>query len=155
MSEGRDFAIAPAAPSTIERIESGLLSFGADMTLANNPLELPVQRFLNIDKEPDYLAREALQVFRASGVRQRLKGLVLDGDALPSNAERWPVATGGEVIGHVTSAAYSPRQRRNLAFAMLRLPEADAGETVEVSTPHGTRRATVEELPFQWSEKTA
>ena len=149
MEAGQEFDIAPAAPSAIERVESSLLSYGSDMTLKNNPLELPVAQFCQLDKPAEYMSRAALHRIRQEGVHQKLKGLILQGGQLPSNDEYWTVMKGSEKIGDVSSAAYSPRSRRNLAFAMLSMPFADDSQTVEVITPDGQRQAGVCELPFK------
>ena len=37
MEAGKPYKIAPAAPNIIRRIEAGMLSYGADMTVRNNP----------------------------------------------------------------------------------------------------------------------
>ena len=40
MEAGQPYEIAPGAPSTMGRIDSGLLSYGSDMTEENNPFEI-------------------------------------------------------------------------------------------------------------------
>jgi glycine cleavage system aminomethyltransferase T len=48
---GQPYGIAPGTPSAIERIESGLLSYGNDMTLENNPFEIGLGKYCDLDKE--------------------------------------------------------------------------------------------------------
>ncbi|MBI2537830.1 MAG: glycine cleavage system protein T, partial [Gemmatimonadetes bacterium] len=40
MDAGQPFGIAPTGPSDIRRIEAGILNYGIDMTLENNPYEV-------------------------------------------------------------------------------------------------------------------
>ena len=51
MKAGQEFKIAPAAPSQISRIESGMLSYGNDMTLDENPFDLGMDKFVNLQKK--------------------------------------------------------------------------------------------------------
>ena len=51
MQAGQEFKIAPAAPSQISRIESGMLSYGNDMTLDENPFDLGMDKFVNLQKK--------------------------------------------------------------------------------------------------------
>ena len=48
MEAGRPHGIKPATPSTIRRIEGGLLSYGADMNLDNNPYEMNLGRLVDL-----------------------------------------------------------------------------------------------------------
>ena len=40
MEAGKRYNIAPTGPSDIRRIEAGILNYGIDMTLDNNPYEV-------------------------------------------------------------------------------------------------------------------
>jgi aminomethyltransferase len=56
---GRGYHIAPTGPSDIRRIEAGILNYGIDMTLDDNPYELGLERLVNLDKPADF-GRDAL-----------------------------------------------------------------------------------------------
>ena len=56
---GEDLQVRAGCPNLIERIESGLLSYGNDMTLDNNPLEAGLDRFFKLGQSADYLGRAA------------------------------------------------------------------------------------------------
>ncbi|MDH3712930.1 MAG: dimethylsulfoniopropionate demethylase [Gammaproteobacteria bacterium] len=138
MHAGKPFGIAPAAPSTIERVESGLLSYGSDMTLDNNPLEIGLQKLCDLDQEFDFIGKSALREIRRAGVRQKLVGLTMGEQRLPGNQHWWPVLdTGDAVLGKVTSAVYSPRLQRYIGFAIIETGHAVPGKTVRVVSPHG------------------
>ena len=148
MEAGRPYGIGPAAPSTIRRIEGGLLSYGADMDLDTNPYELGLGRLVDLEQEADFLGKAALAEIARRGVGRRLVGLEIEGPRLPANEDPWPVAVAGAPLGTVTSAVHSPRLDKNIALAMLAVEAGTPGTTVEVATPSGPRGAAVIELPF-------
>ena len=148
MEAGKPYGIGPAAPSTIRRIEGGLLSYGADMDLDTNPYEIGLGRLVDLEQEADFLGKAALGEIARSGVARHLVGLEVEGPRLPANEEPWAVAAGGRTVGKVTSAVHSPRLEKNIALAMLAREVAAPGTAVEVATPLGQRPAAVVELPF-------
>ena len=148
MEAGRPYGIGPAAPSTIRRIEGGLLSYGADMDLDTNPYELGLGRLVDLEQEADFLGKAALAEIARRGVGRRLVGLEIEGPRLPANEDPWPVAMADAPLGTVTSAAHSPRLDKNIALAMLAVEAGTPGTAVEVTTPSGPRGAVVVELPF-------
>ena len=149
MAAGKPFGIAPGAPSTIRRIEGGLLSYGADMTLDNNPFEIGLERLVDLDQAADFIGKDALRRIKAEGVGQRLVGLEIAGPPLAApNQAPWPVRAGGEAVGRVTSAVHSPRLEKNLALAYLRVGHDAIGTVLSVALPDGPAEATVAETPF-------
>jgi glycine cleavage system aminomethyltransferase T len=59
----------------------------------------------------------------------------------------FPVTVGGDVVGRVTSACYSPRMEKNIGLAMLPIQHTELGTTLEVETPSAKVRATVVPMP--------
>lgn len=145
---GRPFDIKPGAPNLIERIEGGLLSYGNDMTRENNPFEVGLERYCDLEQEADFIGKVALQNIRAKGIEKKLVGLFIAGDRLPSAENYWLLRAEGASAGNVTSATYSPRLKRNIAIGMVAIQYAEVGAQLTAVTPHGERRATVTELPF-------
>ena len=153
MTAGKPFAIAPAAPSGIERVESGLLSYGNDMTLENNPFEIGLEQYCDLEQEADFIGKAALRQIVAAGIKQKLVGLIIQGERLPGNEHHWPLLYDATLhdttsCGHVTSATYSPRLQRNIALAMVPIAFAKAGTSLIVETPQGRRQAIVSSVPF-------
>ncbi len=148
MEAGKPYGIGPAAPSTIRRIEGGLLSYGADMDLDTNPYEIGLGRLVDLEQEAGFLGKAALAEIARSGPARRLVGLEIEGPRLPANEEPWSVRAGGRSVGKVTSAVHSPRLGKNIALAMLSAEAAETGGRVETETPLGRRAAEVVGLPF-------
>ncbi len=80
MEAGAEFDIAPAAPSQISRIESGMLSYGNDMTLDENPFDLNMDKFVNLDKKADFLSKKALTEIYKNGPTKELVGIEIPGN---------------------------------------------------------------------------
>ena len=154
MAAGKPFDIAPGHTSTIRRIEGGMLSYHADMTIDNNPFEVNLERLVDVDQDIEFVGKAALHRIKRDGVSQRLVGLHIDGLALPGpNESRWQVLAGDNSVGYVTSGVYSPRLERNISLAMLQISHCEIDTPVQVRTEDGVREATVVRYPFFDPEK--
>ena len=137
MKAGDAFNIRPGCPNLIERIEGGLLSYGNEMTIENNPLQLGLERFCCLDGSIDYAGREALQKIADQGVNSRIRGVRFGGRAAPPCTNPWPVLVNDDQVGEITSAAWSPRLKRNVGLAMVARDFWEPGQHVMVETPSG------------------
>ncbi len=149
---GQEFKITPGCPNLIERIEGGLLSYGNEFTLENNPLECGLGKFCSPDSGLEYLGREALQAIAAQGHAREMRGVLFDGGSCPPCGKPWPVHAGdaqGPQIGRITSAAWSPRLQRNVGLSMIEKAYWNPGQTVTVCSADGLHRpGMVCALPF-------
>ena len=119
------------------------------MDSANNPFEVGLDKFVDLDQDVDFIGKDALRKIAVEGVRCRLMGAVVEGDPIPINEEHWPVLYGGQVIGKVTSAVYSPGLDENLVYIMVPNNYAVDGTKVTVVMPgDDPRSAVVTSLPF-------
>ena len=154
MAAGKPHRIRPTGPSDIRRIEAGILNWGADITLDNNPYEVGLERLVDEKKRADYIGRRALRQIKADGVRRKLVAIEIGGERLDMNMIKWPVKAGAQVIGHVTSAVFSPRLRRNIGYAFVPVAHAELGTVLSVVLPDGVERpARVVRRPFIDPEK--
>ncbi len=145
---GQPFNIAPTGPSDIRRIEAGILNYGIDMTLDNNPFEVGLDWLVDLEQEADFIGREALEQIKARGVERKLVGVEIFGEPLDLNMTAWTVSHAGRSVGQVTSAVYSPRLEKNIGYAMVPTELSDLGTTFTVATPQGDARGTVVTKPF-------
>ncbi len=149
MAAGKPHGIAPTGPSDIRRIEAGILNHGIDMTLENNPFEVGLDRLVDLDQEAEFIGKEALKRIYAEGVKHKLVGIEITGERLDLNMRRWPVTLNGKRAGHVTSAVYSPRLKKNIGYAWVPTAHAEPGTKLAVNVPDaGQRQATVVPKPF-------
>ncbi|MFQ5549012.1 MAG: glycine cleavage T C-terminal barrel domain-containing protein [Woeseia sp.] len=146
---GKEFNIAPIAPSTIRSVEGRLLSYASDITRADNPFVLGMDRLVDLEQPGDFIGRQALEQIRAEGVKRYLAGVEIHGDALAEgNGEFWQVMAAGQEIGHITRCVYSPRLEKNIGFANVPIEHAGIGTRLLLNTPIGELRATVCESPW-------
>jgi len=149
MAAGADHGLAAGHTSSIRRIEGGMLSYHADMDIGTNPYELGLSRLVNLDNSNEFIGRDALQKFRDNGVTRKQVGLEISGTALAgANTTFWPIVSGSQTIGKVTSAIYSPRLEKNIALAMVAAEYADEGTEIQVQLPESVLAATVVKKPF-------
>uniref|UniRef100_UPI00261C85BA glycine cleavage T C-terminal barrel domain-containing protein n=1 Tax=Pelagibius sp. TaxID=1931238 RepID=UPI00261C85BA len=149
MEAGQPHGIAPATPSAIRRIEGGLLSYGADMTLENNPYEMNLGRLVDLEQEADFIGKAALAEIKQQGVAQRLVGLKVEGGpAVVPGLERAPITQEGQPAGRITSSVYSPNLEQVLALALVRTESSAEGTQLVVESETGDLGATVAALPF-------
>ena len=155
MSAGAPLGLKPGHTSSIRRIEAGMLSYHADMTLANNPFEMGMDRLVDLDMDADFVSKAALTKIKADGVSQKFVGLVIEGDPfVGSNDFFWPILKDGVQVGTVTSAIYSPRLERNIALALVCIKKARLGTTLEVDKLSEIRACTVVPIPFYDPKKS-
>jgi len=149
MDAGKPHQILPTGPSDIRRVEAGILNWGADMTLDNNVYEVGLDYLVDGDQPGDYIGRAALKRIKAAGVTQKLVGIEIDGERIEMNAVPWRVKSGGDEIGRVTSAIWSPRLKKNIGYAMVPVAHSSPGTALRVKISGiGERRATVVSKPF-------
>ncbi len=149
LEAGKPYDIKPAGPSEIRRIEAGILNYGSDMTLENNPFEVGLGWLVDEGKEADFIGKQSLRRIKAEGVRQKLVGIELhDTKPIEWLPEFWPVEVGGRPVGRVTALIHSPRLEKNIGYAMVPIEHARLGTKLTVATPRGDRPATVVKKPF-------
>lgn len=147
---GEDLNVKAGGPNLIERIEGGLLSYGNDMTRENTPYECGLGRFCDPWNSIGCVGRDALIRAEHDGPRCLIRGLRIHGDRVPACRDTWTVLSdGGEKVGQVTSAVWSPEFQTNVAIGMLDRGYWEPGRTVWVETPDETRPAEVTTLPFE------
>ncbi|WP_299702443.1 dimethylsulfoniopropionate demethylase [uncultured Tateyamaria sp.] len=144
-NSGEDLQVRAGCPNAIERIEGGLLSYGNDMTDDNTPHECGLGRFCDTQTAIGCIGRDALLRVSKEGPVQQIRPIVIHGDSVPTCDRPWPLLAGGKRVGQVTSAAWSPDFKTNVAIGMVRMTHWDPGTDLEVDTLDGIRRATVQE----------
>lgn len=148
MEAGRTIGVAPGAVNQVRRIESGILSWGVDMTPAETPYDVGLERLVELEDTPDFVGRAALERLHNTPPAKQLVGLVLDGAPLDNNEHPWALFAQGTHVGKLTSLAHSPRLQQNIAMGLVAPGFAAPGTVMTVDTWDGARRATVSAMPF-------
>ncbi len=137
---GQDLNVRAGCPNQIERIESGLLSYGSDMCRDNSPLQAGLARFCN--SPDDHIGKAALQREAAEGPARQIRAVQIEGEC-SSCSGVWPVFADGRKVGQIGSAIWSPDVGATVAIAMMDRSHWGAGTAVEVETNEGVRPAIV------------
>ncbi len=145
---GQPWGIGPGNPSPIERIESGLLSYGGDTDDLTNPFEVRLGKYVDLDLDDDVVGIKSLRKIKADGVKRHQLGLVFDtSDRHPGHAIWYDLQQDGAKIGDMTCGAWSPRAKAMVGFALVGVKNA-IGDPVEVRRGGYVDRAKLCDLPF-------
>jgi aminomethyltransferase len=149
MTAGKDHGLQPGHTSSIRRIEGGMLSYHADADINTNPYELGLDRLVNLDSKVNFIGKEALKKIQQEGIKRIQVGLELEGEPLKGpNTTFWSIQKEDEIIGKVTSAIYSPRLKKNIALAMIKINQSKIGNKLKIKTNENDINCTVVEKPF-------
>lgn len=146
---GAPYDIGPGCPNLIERIEAGLMTYGTDITREHTPLEGGMEKYCSLDADIEAIGLEALRAQRAAGVTRRIVGVMADGDRVPPQRDPWPVLSGSQVVGSITSITWSPRLQCNVGLGMVAAGADTLGTRLALEAPDGRRTATVCPVPFE------
>jgi aminomethyltransferase len=146
MEQGQAFGLRPISFGGLEmvHIESGLMAYGAEATEQNTPWEVDFGWAVSRDKG-DFRGKQA--VFELEGKEQvKFFGIVADhADVVEHGAE---LSIDGEIVGHVTTPAYSRRLGKSLALVHLIPSAAIEGTPLQLKGPTIQWRATAASIPF-------
>jgi aminomethyltransferase len=148
----------------IARLEAGFLSPHVDFVSAEHtirigrdrsPLELGLGWLVDFEKG-HFNGRRALLAERERGPRRQLVGLDIEGNKPAHNSLLYTGPKGDREIGSISSAAWSPTCKRNIALAMVDAPHFQIGSIVwaeiylnrELVWERRMSRAEVVERPF-------
>ncbi len=140
MAAGRTRGIRAVGSRALDlaRLEAGFLSPYVDFLPAEHavrtgrgrtPFELGFGWLVDFDKG-HFTGRRALLAERAAAPRRMLVGLDVEGNKPARSALIYADRRGRREVGSVTSAAWSPTCKRNIAFAMLEAPHLRTGAAV-------------------------
>jgi aminomethyltransferase len=132
---GKPYMIKPFGSDALNmaRIETGFLQAGVDFVPAEevvrhgrsrSPFELGLGWLVDMDK-PVFNGKKALQREQQNGSRYRFVILDVEGN---KPADHSFIMKGDKVIGTVTSAAWCPTAKSNVAFAQVEMPFGNVGE---------------------------
>lgn len=145
MEAGKSMDVRAGCPNQIERIESGLLSYGNDMTDDNTPHECGLGRFCNTESAIGCIGRDALLRVASEGPVKQVRAIAIDGPPVPACDRHWPILVKGKRVGRVSSAVWSPDFNTNVAIGMVKMTHWDPGTSMVVETPAGPRDAVIQE----------
>ena len=156
MSAGAEFDIKPFGIRAMDsmRLEKSYRLIPREMSVEYSAFESGLDRFVRLDKEKDFIGKEALVTWQEKGVENgfvtlEVKG-VTDADARGSEA----IYKDGKVVGRATSGGYGWRVGKSLALGFVRTELTAIGSELEIEILGEKYRAVVvEESPFDPTNK--
>ena len=145
---GAPYEIGPGAPNPIERLESGLLSYGADTLPDSDPFEVGLNKMISLDRTDKFIGKTALRRKAEQGSSRKLVGIVINGEPLVPNEHPWPTNVDGKPVGSVRAACFSPRRRENIGIALLSVQYSGLGIKLQIESDCGLKFGEIVPLPL-------
>jgi aminomethyltransferase len=150
MDAGHDAGISACglgARDTL-RLEAGMPLYGNELDRETNPFEAGLGRVVKLDKEGDFVGREALQQVADNGARKQLVGLIVRGRGIARHGYAIHAPGSAEQQGVVTSGAPSPTLGIPIAMGYVPPDDSALGTMVEVAVRATRVESEVVALPF-------
>jgi aminomethyltransferase len=147
---GAPHGIGPGAPNDTERLESGLISYGADMRWQDaraDPFEMGLGALVDLGAGHDFVGRPALERIAARGPARRRVGLVLEGRPVPPG-HAVPLVSEGADVGRVSEFAFSRRLGCTIGVGLVRADLVAGAGRLTVLLADGAVPARIAPLPF-------
>ena len=145
---GEEFNLKPGCPNLIERIESGLLSYGNDFDNNDNPFECGFDKYVNLDSEISFLGKEKLKKIKKEGIKRRLMGVHIEINKINLTKSLNIKDDKGNFIGDLRSACYSPHFKKVIGIAMINEPYCKASTSGLLEIEGNSFAVKVCDLPF-------
>ena len=145
---GVEFNVKPGCPNLIERIESGLLSYGNDFDNQDNPFECGFEKYVNLDSDIVFLGKEKLKKIKSDGIKRKLMGVQIEINEISLISSVNIMNNDGNLIGDLRSACYSPHFKKVIGIAMINEPFCKVSVTGKVEIDGKNIALKVCELPF-------
>jgi len=139
-AKGQDLSVRAGCPNLIERVESGLISYGNDVTDEHTPFECGLDTYIDLDADIEALSLPALRAIAGKHENQMV-GLTFE---QAMEFDSYSIEFENRVIGDISSQVWSPRLRKHLAFAMLKRDYLASHLEVVVNG----RPGNITDLPF-------
>ena len=144
---GKKYNLKPGAPNHAERIEGGLLSYGNDMLISDNPYECGFEKYVHLDSDIDFLGKDNLKKIKNKGIKKKLMGVkintnkmeLVDVDLLNND---------NKIIGDLRSAAFSPTFKKIVGIAMVKKQSVENKENFKMNINGKFVEGEICELPI-------
>ena len=146
---GKNFNLKPGTPNHPERIEGGLLSYGNDMDLRDNPFECGFDKYVDLESDIVFLGKENLKKIKTNGVKRKLMGLKIEAKTISFTNWLPIVDDQNNEIGQLRSAAYSPKFKKIVGIAMIKKEFCEDGKKIQVKLNTNLAKGEVCNFPIK------
>ncbi|MFA7677281.1 MAG: glycine cleavage system aminomethyltransferase GcvT [Candidatus Omnitrophota bacterium] len=128
----------------ILRIEAGYPLYGHEIDEETNPYEASLGWAVKLKKE--FIARDRLFKIKEQGLKRKRVGFIMQSRALVRQG--YPVYSGEEKIGEVTSGTYSPNLEKFIGMAYIEKDYAQIGAKISVEVRGKRYEAEITNFSF-------
>ena len=150
LAAGQPFGLVPAGLAARDslRLEAGMPLYGNELDRTTTPYDAGLGRVVVLDKpgSPDFVGRAALAARAEAEPHRVLVGIV--GESRRAARHGYPVLSGADVVGTVTSGAPSPTLGVPVAMAYVTPDVAAEGTPLAVDVRGRAEPVRVVPLPF-------
>ena len=144
---GKKYNIKPGAPNHAERIEGGLLSYGNDMLISDNPFECGFEKLVHLNDNVEFIGKDSLKKILKNGIKRKLMGVKINSDTLNLTSEDL-LNKKKQIIGNLRSAAFSPTFKKIVGIAMINKEYCKKNEIFNINLNDNLIDGEVCELPI-------
>jgi aminomethyltransferase len=153
LDAGKEEGILPCglgARDTL-RFEATLALYGQELSADISPLEAGIGFAVKLNKEVDFIGKEALKQQKEQGVSRKLVGIEMIDRGIPRHG--YPVFKDEEHIGEVTTGTQSPTLKKNIGLILIKKEFAALESEVEVEIRGKRLKAKIVPTPFYKRDK--
>ena len=144
---GKKYNIKPGAPNHAERIEGGLLSYGNDMLISDNPFECGFEKLVHLNDNVEFIGKDSLKKILKNGIKRKLMGVKINSDTLNlTSVDLFNKKK--QIIGNLRSAAFSPTFKKIVGIAMINKEYCKNNEIFNINLNDNLVDGEVCELPI-------
>ena len=144
---GKKYNIKPGAPNHAERIEGGLLSYGNDMLISDNPFECGFEKLVHLNDNVEFIGKDSLKKILKNGIKRKLMGVKINSDTLNLTSVDL-LNKKKQIIGNLRSAAFSPTFKKIVGIAMINKEYCKNNEIFNINLNDNLIDGEVCELPI-------
>ncbi|QQY79379.1 aminomethyltransferase [Keratinibaculum paraultunense] len=132
LEAGKDEGLKPAGLGCRDtlRFEAGMPLYGNEISEDITPLEGGLKFAVKLDKEEDFIGKDALKKQWEEGLTRKVVGFELLERGIPR--EGYEVYKDGKKIGHVTTGYMSPTLKKSIGNALIDINEAKIGNEIDI-----------------------
>ncbi len=112
------------------RFEASLPLYGHEISREVNPLEGGFKFFVKLNKEADFIGKDALNKQWEAGLTRKVAGFEMVGRGIPR--EEYEVYKDGEKIGYVTTGYMSPTLKKSIGNALIDIDQTKIDNEIDV-----------------------
>ena len=145
---GNEFSLKVGSVNQARRIESGILSWGVDMSQNENPFEVGLGRLVESETEDEFIGKKAIQQLSKMEQKKVLVGIKLNSENFLNNETFWNIIKDQKIIGKLTSVSYSPRLKYNIGLGLVETKFSDIGTKFNIEAYDELVNSEIVPLPF-------